>query len=106
MTETEQLSAGLLAVSLWLMLKVVRDGRREIDQLHGAIAYTQEETSRYETEREETEAASEETRARIKTVGEEVTSLEQRTTSMRKVVERKKQKIEQEKQASQSRVTL
>jgi chromosome segregation ATPase len=106
MTEPEQLLAGLLVVSLWLTLKVLRDGRREIDQLTGAIAYTQEETSRYETEKQETEAASDETRELLKSTKEDVTSLEQRTASMRKVVDRWREAIEKEKQSTQSRITL
>jgi len=106
LTESEQLLGGPLAVSLWLTLKVLKEGRREIDQLTGAIAYTQEETSRYPTEKQETEAATDETRKILKSTKEEVTSLEQRTKSMWKVVERKKQAIEKEKQSTQSRITL
>ena len=106
MTEPEQLLAGLLIVSLWLTLKVLRDGRREIGQLTGAIAYTQEETSGYETEKQETDVALDETRALLKSTKEEVTSREQRTTSIRKVVERKRQAVEKEKQSTQPKITL
>jgi septal ring factor EnvC (AmiA/AmiB activator) len=98
MTEIEQILIGLVAVGAGLTLKVVRDGLREIEKFQGVIAYTQEETARYEQEREQYESEAGEVQEQVSALKQEVTSLEQRSTTMRTVVARKRAAIEKEKE--------
>lgn len=103
MTETEQILIGLIVVGLGLTLKVLKDGLKEIEKYRGMIAYTVEETARYNAERVEAEAEGDQIRAKVDGLKQEVTSLEQRTSTMRTVVAGKKAAIEKEKQAAQTR---
>jgi predicted nuclease with TOPRIM domain len=106
MGEMREILIGLAVVGVGLALKVLRDGIKEIEQLRGAVAYTQEEAARFVKEKTEIEAETDEIRSQVNAIKQEVTSLEQRTATMKKVVQRKKEAIEKEKQSPVSRASL